>query len=118
MGYYAEAPEFAEAPQDMGYYAEAPEYVSEAPEQMGYFAESPETMGYGETSPDMGYFAEGPPLEGYVREQDYNPRDAPVENLGEVEGYYRPRTINPSVDSFRPAEDAAKPGSSWFRSPW
>ena len=67
---------------------------------------------------DMGYFAEEPPLGGYMRERDYNPRVAPVENVGEVEGYYRPRTINPAVDSFRPAEDAPKPSSSWFRSPW
>jgi hypothetical protein len=73
--------------------------------------------GYAEVPQDMGYFAEAP-VEGYVRERDASPRVVPLENIGDVEGYYRPRMINPSVDSFRPAEDTPKPSSSWFRSPW
>jgi hypothetical protein len=65
----------------------------------------------------MGYFAEAP-LEGYVRERDTSPRVVPLENIGDVEGYYRPRTINPSVETFRPAEETPKPTSNWFQPPW
>ncbi|MDX2033436.1 MAG: hypothetical protein SF339_22360 [Blastocatellia bacterium] len=121
MGYYAEAPEmgyYAEAPEQMGYFAEGPEmgYYAEAPEQMGYYAETPDVMGYDE-APEMGYFAESP-IEGYVRDRDPAPRVAPLENINGVEGYYRPRSINPTCDNIRPAEDEPRPGSVWFQPLW
>ena len=95
----------------MGTYAEAPEH-------MGYFAEDPGMMGYGEAPQDMGYYAEAP-VEGYVREQDTSPRVVPLENIGDVEGYYRPRTINPTVETFRPPEaETSKPTSTWFQPLW
>jgi hypothetical protein len=124
MGYYAEAPDmgyYAEAPDPMGYYAEAPEmgYYAEAPDQMGYYAESPDVMGYDE-APEMGYFAEAPfaPVEGYVRERDSAPRVAPLDNINGVEGYYRPRSINPSCETIRPPEDEPKPSTGWFQPLW
>jgi hypothetical protein len=104
----------------MGYVYEAPEQTGygEAPEQMGYFAEDPGMMGYGETPQDMGYFAEAP-VEGDVRERDASPRVVPLEKIGDVEGYYRPRTINPSVDTFRPPEQGtSQPTSTWFQPLW
>ena len=61
-------------------------------------------MGYDEAPQDMGYFAEAP-FEGYVRERDTSARVVPLENIGGVEGYYRPQTINPSFESFRPPEE-------------
>jgi hypothetical protein len=126
MGYYAEAPGqmgyYAEAPEQMGYYAEAPDqmgYYGEAPDQMGYYAESPDVMGYDE-APEMGYFAEAPvaPVEGYVRERDSAPRVAPLENINGVEGYYRPRTINPTCETIRPPEAVPNPGATWFQPLW
>ena len=143
MGYYAEAPEFAgmgyvyetpdyvgEVPEQMGYvyevpevgaYAETPDqmgYVYDAPEQMGYFGENPDVAGYAEAPQDMGYFAEDP-VEGYIRERDTSARVVPLENIGDVEGYYRPQTINPSVESFRPAEaGTSQPASTWFQPLW
>jgi hypothetical protein len=113
MGYVAEDPavgSYAETPEQMGYFGETPE-------PMGYFAEDPAVGGYSEAPQDMGYFAEAP-LEGYVRERDTSPRVVPLENIGDVEGYYRPRTINPSVETFRPPEEAPKPSSNWFQPPW
>jgi hypothetical protein len=74
-------------------------------------------MGYVYEVPDMGYVAEAP-VEGYVRERDASPRVVPLENIGDVEGYYRPRTINPSVETFRPPEEAPQPTSTWFQPPW
>lgn len=121
MGYYAEAPDqmgyYAEAPDQMGYYAEAPEmgYYAEAPE-MGYYGEAPDMMGYDE-APEMGYFAEAP-FEGYVRERDPGARVVPLENVNGVEGYYRPRSINPTCDNIRPAEDEPRPSAGWFQPLW
>jgi hypothetical protein len=121
MGYYAEAPEltgYGETP-EMGYFAEAPDqmgYVYEAPDQMGYYAEAPEVMGYGEPQ-EMGYFAEAP-VEGYVRERETSSRVVPLENISGVEGYYRPRTVNPSCENIRPAEEEFKPSSGWFQPLW
>jgi hypothetical protein len=123
MGYVYEVPDmgaYAEAPEQMGYVYEVPEQMGygEAPEQMGYFAEDPSMMGYGETPQDMGYFAEGP-VEGYVRERDASPRVVPLENIGDVEGYYRPPIINPTVEKFRPPEaETSKPTSTWFQPLW
>jgi hypothetical protein len=43
----------------------------------------------------------------------------PLENIGDVEGYYRPQTINPSVETFRPPEaETSKPTSTWFQPLW
>jgi hypothetical protein len=85
---------------------------------MGYFGENPDVAGYAEAPQDMGYFAEEP-VEGYVRERDTSPRVVPLENIGDVEGYYRPQTINPSVESFRPPEaGTSQPASTWFQPLW
>jgi len=112
VGYYAEAPE-------LGYYGETPEvgYYGESPETMGYYGESADVMGYDEAPQDVGYFAEAP-FEGYVRERDMSARVVPVENIGGVEGFYRPRTVNPSCESFRPPEEETKPSTSWFQPIW
>lgn len=86
VGYFAEAPEFAETPAEMGYVYETPDtmgYYAEAPETVGYFAESPELMGYGEVAPEMGYFAvdselaEAPAEMGYVYEAPEYVSEAP-----------------------------------------
>ncbi|MCI0695252.1 hypothetical protein L0337_25000 [candidate division KSB1 bacterium] len=138
FGYYAEAPEFAEypefaeAPGDMGYFAESPDFMgygepeigyfaepefAEAPE-MGYFAEDP---GYGEAYPEMGYFAEDPAFSGYMQDTTapgFSPRVVPVDKLGEVEGYMTPKTINPSIENFRPPEVVSQVSTQWFKSPW
>lgn len=138
VGYYAETPEFAGmgyvygAPDQMGYYGQAPEvagmgHVYEAPDQMGYYAEAPEVGYYGEAPDQMGYYGEAPdqmgyygeaPVEGYVREQDSAARVAPVENINGVDGFYRPRTINPTCENIRPAEEQTKSSSGWFQPHW
>ena len=85
---------------------------------MGYFGENPGIAGYAEAPQDMGYFGETP-VKGYVRERDASPRVVPLENIGDVEGYYRPRTINPTVESFRPPEaETSQPISTWFQPLW
>ena len=82
---------------------------------MGYFAEDPTVGGYGEAPQDMGYFGEES-VEGYIRERDASPRVLPLENIGDVDGYYRPRTINPTVETFRPPEaGTSQPASTWFQ---
>jgi len=65
----------------------------------------------------MGYFAE-PAVEGYVRERDAAARVAPLENINGVDGFYRPRTINPTCENIRPAEEEPKPSSGWFEPIW
>lgn len=144
VGYYAEAPEvmgYAEAPSDMGYFAdpppgftegysapatqvayfaETPEFA-EAPSEMGDVYEAPDVMGYGEVAPEMGYYAEAPPtMEGYVRETEpsFSPRVVPLDNVGGVEGYMRPRSINPMVEKFQPAETAPQASIQWFKPLW
>jgi hypothetical protein len=85
---------------------------------MGYFGKNPDIAGYAEAPQDMGYFAEAP-VEGYVREQDTSPHVVPLENIGDVKGYYRPQTINPTVETFRPPEaETSKPTSTWFQPLW
>ncbi|MGH7596235.1 MAG: hypothetical protein ACREOI_07775 [bacterium] len=117
MGNFAESREFAEAPLEMGGMYETPDSMSEAPDSMGYFAEDP---GYGEVAPEMGYFAEDPMVSGYVREAttEFSPRVLPVDKIGEVEGYTRPKTINPSVNNFRPSEETSQASGQWFRPLW
>jgi hypothetical protein len=73
-------------------------------------------MGYGD-APEMGYFAEAP-VEGYVREREINPRVVPLENINGVEGYHRPKTINPTCENVRPAEEQPKSRSGWFQPLW
>ncbi len=65
----------------------------------------------------MGYFAESP-VEGYMRERDASARVVPLENISGVEGYYRPRTINPTCENIRPAEEETRPSSGWFQPLW
>ena len=120
MGYFAADPELAEATPEMGYVYEAPEQMSAAP-GMGYFAQAPEFMGYGEASPEFGYFAEDPyAMQGYVRETDsgFNPRVVPLENVNGIQGYVRPRSINPTAEVLSPAEEVSKPSGQWFRPLW
>jgi hypothetical protein len=132
-GYYAEAPMegyYAEAPQmegcnncaPMGYYAEAPGYAQYA-EAPGYaqYAEAREMPGYAQYEPlaenysEMGdygaYGADyGESYAGYVRETEprYNagcPMPTNVHGFSEVDavdGYVRPSTVNPTCGQFTP----------------
>jgi hypothetical protein len=101
MGYYGEP--------EMGYYGAEPE--------AGYYGESPDAVGYAGGADEMGYFAEGP-MEGYVRERDISPRVAPVENISGFEGYYTPKSVNPTCETLRPAEKATERSTEWFKPLW
>ena len=127
VGYYAEAPEFAEVPTEMGYMYEAPEQFNEAPETMGdygepevgYYGEAQDVNGYGADPGEVGYFAEDP-ISGYVRESDsrYSPRVVPVDKIGDVEGFYTPKSVNPTCENFRPAERTPERSTEWFKPNW
>lgn len=120
MGYSGEASDYVSEWPEVGYFAETPDLAEMAPE-MGYFAESPEMQGYGEMPADVGFFAEAPQaMEGYMRETmpAFSPRVLPLDTVGGVEGYVSPKTINPTCQSFKPAEEVVQPTTQWFRPLW
>ena len=137
VGYYAANPEFAEVPTEMGYMYEAPEQFSDA-ETMGYygaenemgyygepdmseFAEASDVMGYGDGRDDVGYFAEDvAPISGYVRESDNrsSPRVTPVDQISGFDGFYTPKSVNPTCENLRPAERVAERSTEWFKPNW
>ena len=75
-----------------------------------------------EDDPEMGAFAQqAEAMEGYVkedREPPFSPRVMPVTSVSGVEGYTRPRTVNPTCESLRPAEAVSQPSSEWFKPLW
>lgn len=71
--------------------------------------------------PEMGAFAQEDAVEGYLkedREPPFSPRVMPVATVSGVEGYTRPRTVNPTCESLRPAEAVSQPSSEWFKPLW
>jgi hypothetical protein len=132
VGYFAEEPYemgededgmgyVYEVPDEMGYFAQEPDEMGEGEEgEMGYFAEEPDEMGEDES--EMGYFAEEPEnVEGYVRETrepGFSPRVVPADKISGLEGYIRPKMINPTCESILPAEVVSKPASDWFKPLW
>src|ERR687895_205335 len=129
VAYVAEEPEFVKTsamgyahdiPETVGYFAEEPYEMGEEESEMGYFAEEPDEMGEDES--EVGYFAEGPDdIEGYVRETRepaFSPRVVPADKISGIEGYIRPKMINPTCESILPAEVVSKPASDWFKPLW
>lgn len=65
-----------------------------------------------------GYGEEPELVEGYVRETRepaFSPRVVPVTQL---DGYVRPKMINPTVETLRPAEEVPRPSTEWFKPLW
>jgi hypothetical protein len=149
-GYYAEAPHmegyYAEAPHmegynghsPMGYYAEAPGYAQYA-ESPGYaqYAEAREMPGYAQYEPlaenysEMGGYGAygagyGEDYSGYVRETEprYNagcPMPTNVHGFGEADtvgGYVRPSTVNPTCGQFTPQPRQSSEMPDGFKPLW
>ena len=108
-------------------------YVAEGPYQdlegMGFVAddEMGEEEEFADAEDEMGYYTEGmndfadDEVEGYVvenREPAFSPRVVPTQRLAGVDGYVRPKTVNPSCRSFEPAEEVSQPSPTWFKPLW
>jgi|GEM_PF-3881953 len=107
-------------------------YEEDGMEGLGYVAEGPyqdlDAVGFvADPEDDMGDYTEGvdefadDEVEGYVvedREPAFSPRVVPTRRLAGVEGYVRPKTVNPSCRSFEPAEEVSQPSPGWFKPNW
>ncbi len=112
MGFFADdLYEFAEDEDDVG-------ELAEDEDEIGYFGQDYEEIG---EEDDMGYFAEEEEgVEGYVveREPAFNQRVMPVDAVSGIEGYTKPKTVNPTCASIRPAEEVSTPARGWFEPLW
>lgn len=124
MSYFADADSDEDDEGEMGYFADdgLDEDEDEDDDEMGYFADDEDE--YDEET-EMGYFADDvddddDEVAGYEPEIEpaFNQRCLPVSKVNGVGEYIKPKSINPTCTSIRPAETVIKTDNGWFKPIW